>query len=206
MIGERIAQYRKEKGLTQKELGEMVGLSSSAISLIESGKNNPTWENLKKISGALSISESELMGSSDNDPISKLINELIEATEARRVKWVLSDNKEVVYRGKDTGEIVKIGIDSLDTIGTKRFFISDFPTFEKSYRLVFTMLNLVGTVADIYLSYGGSAVTKPPEYSQELKALYQAIRISAEDKNYIYDHLKVLEDLKALEDLKGKEE
>ena len=201
MIGERIAQYRKEKGLTQKELGELVGLTSSAISLIESGKNNPTWENLKKIAETLAISQSELIGPRDKDPIGQFIDELIEATEAGRVKWLLSEKEEDVISDEDTGVIGQmIGVVTQSVVGTKRFFISDFPTFEKSYRLVFSMDNSIGCVSNMYLSYGGSAVTKPPEYSQDLQKLFQAIRISIEDKNYIYDHLK------ALEDLKGKEE
>ena len=42
IFGERIYQLRKANGLSQKELGEAVGLSHKAISTIESGTRGTT--------------------------------------------------------------------------------------------------------------------------------------------------------------------
>ncbi|MBD2752624.1 helix-turn-helix domain-containing protein [Spirosoma validum] len=54
-VGELIKQTRKEKGLTQKELGEKIGVSESMINKYESGKQNPTIATLSKIIEALGV-------------------------------------------------------------------------------------------------------------------------------------------------------
>ncbi|MEZ0611968.1 helix-turn-helix domain-containing protein [Fibrella sp. WM1] len=52
-VGALIREARKQKGLTQKELGEILGLSQSTIGEYEGGKQNLTIETLDKISAAL---------------------------------------------------------------------------------------------------------------------------------------------------------
>ena len=52
-IGERIRRFRKKKGITQKELGRLVGRSGSTISAYERFRRVPSTEFLKKILKAL---------------------------------------------------------------------------------------------------------------------------------------------------------
>lgn len=47
--GERVKQSRKSLGLTMEKFGERLGVTKTAISLIESGKNNLTDANIKAI-------------------------------------------------------------------------------------------------------------------------------------------------------------
>lgn len=54
-VGRQIRDARKEKGLTQKELGEKLGVADSVITNYESGKQNLTIETLQKIADALGI-------------------------------------------------------------------------------------------------------------------------------------------------------
>lgn len=61
MIGERIKKLRKEKGLTQKELAEMTGISLSAIEKYERGKLNPSLGKIESIANALEIGISNLI-------------------------------------------------------------------------------------------------------------------------------------------------
>ena len=42
MIGERLRTLRKNKGITQKELADILGVRKAAVSLYETGKNDPT--------------------------------------------------------------------------------------------------------------------------------------------------------------------
>ncbi len=49
-IGRIIKEARKEKGLTQKELGEKLGVSYQMIAQYESGHRKPKIETLKRIS------------------------------------------------------------------------------------------------------------------------------------------------------------
>lgn len=55
-LGQRIAQLRKEKGWTQKEFSEKLGIQRTALARIEVGNVNTTIISLKTIADALSIS------------------------------------------------------------------------------------------------------------------------------------------------------
>jgi repressor LexA len=50
VIGMRLKQARKERGLSQKELGDMLKLSDKAVSSYEVGRAFPTVDTLKDIS------------------------------------------------------------------------------------------------------------------------------------------------------------
>lgn len=52
-IRTRLANIRKSKGLTQKQLSEMTGLSTTTISNIESGENSYTLRSLIRCAEAL---------------------------------------------------------------------------------------------------------------------------------------------------------
>ncbi len=58
-IGKNIAQLRKERGLSQRELAEKAGITHSAISSIENAKVSPSVSSLQKIVNVFSLSLSE---------------------------------------------------------------------------------------------------------------------------------------------------
>jgi len=60
-IGDNIRKYRKIKNITQKELGETVGISNTYLSDIETGRTNPSIKTLKKIAKGLEINYMELL-------------------------------------------------------------------------------------------------------------------------------------------------
>lgn len=60
--GERIKKARKAAGLTQKELGEKLGVSGAMIGQYETGSRTPKYDTIVKISGALGISPYALYG------------------------------------------------------------------------------------------------------------------------------------------------
>lgn len=55
-IGERIRLIRKEKKLTQVELGKLIGISGAGVSYIESGGSNPTDAAIKLICATYHVS------------------------------------------------------------------------------------------------------------------------------------------------------
>ena len=55
LFKEKIKQLRKEKNLSQKELGDSIGLEKSQISELENDTQNSTIETLFKVLGALNV-------------------------------------------------------------------------------------------------------------------------------------------------------
>ncbi|MEQ8624621.1 MAG: helix-turn-helix transcriptional regulator [Vicingaceae bacterium] len=64
-IGERVKFCREEVGIHQTELASKVGLEKSNLARLESGRTNPTFLTLYKISQALDISLSKLVNIGD---------------------------------------------------------------------------------------------------------------------------------------------
>ncbi|MBR0576477.1 helix-turn-helix transcriptional regulator [Proteiniclasticum sp. BAD-10] len=60
-IGENIRRERKKKNITQKELGEKVGISNTYLSDMEIGRTNPSIKTLRKIAQGLDIHYIELL-------------------------------------------------------------------------------------------------------------------------------------------------
>lgn len=54
-IGTKIRELRKERNLTMKQLGKLVGISEQGIGNYERGDRNPNLEILEKISSALNV-------------------------------------------------------------------------------------------------------------------------------------------------------
>ena len=54
-LGDAIRHYRKEKGLTLKELSDLCGLSVAQISKLETGKSQASMAGLAKLSNALGV-------------------------------------------------------------------------------------------------------------------------------------------------------
>ena len=61
-IGKFIAEQRKLKGLTQEELGKLIGLSGVAIMRYEKGQREPNMETIEKIANVLNIHPIDLIG------------------------------------------------------------------------------------------------------------------------------------------------
>lgn len=72
IINERLKELRLKKGLTQTELGEYLGVSKCAISLYESGKRNPSLENILELIYLFGVSADYLLGA---DTIVEIKNE-----------------------------------------------------------------------------------------------------------------------------------
>ena len=61
-IGRNIKAARKKVGMSQKALGEKLGVSGSMIGQYETGARNPKIETLSEIASALGVHVSELVG------------------------------------------------------------------------------------------------------------------------------------------------
>ncbi|WP_084410850.1 helix-turn-helix domain-containing protein [Paenibacillus glacialis] len=61
-IGDRIAELREQKGLTQEELSNLVGISRGALSHYEKSRRNPDFDTLTHIADILQVSLDYLIG------------------------------------------------------------------------------------------------------------------------------------------------
>ena len=65
-FGYRLASLRSEKGLTGKQLGELVGANKSIVAQWESGRNYPNNEKLIKLADIFGVTIDYLMGRTDS--------------------------------------------------------------------------------------------------------------------------------------------
>lgn len=65
LFPERLRKARELRGLSQGELADRAGLQPSAISHFETGGRKPSFENLRRLADALSVSTDFLLGRRD---------------------------------------------------------------------------------------------------------------------------------------------
>lgn len=72
MLGARIQEIRKSLKMTQEQLGEQIGMEPQNVSMIETGRNYPTPENLAKIAQALGVDIFELFIFGERESLSTM--------------------------------------------------------------------------------------------------------------------------------------
>jgi len=60
-LGENVKRYRKQRGLTQKEVALIAGISGATVSEIESETKPPSMKMLKKLATALRCTPADLL-------------------------------------------------------------------------------------------------------------------------------------------------
>lgn len=88
---DRIKQLRKQKGLTQKEMAEAVGVGVSTIAMWESGKRTPSFKLLNDLSDLFDKSIDYILGTSDDDRSPKLNDAQVEQLGTWEIQSELID-------------------------------------------------------------------------------------------------------------------
>ncbi len=98
-IGANIVRLRKEKGWTQAELGEKLGVSNQAVSKWESGMTLPDVMLLPHIAKILGVSIEDLYNEADNAElaIEKSLNKDF-GSEDNRVLVISAENEDSVVK------------------------------------------------------------------------------------------------------------
>jgi len=89
IIGQRIRNYRTQKGLSQEKLAELAGCHPTYIGQLERGEKNATLESVEKIASAMDISLSELfdkLGKSGSNNIAAKCYDLVASKNAAEQK------------------------------------------------------------------------------------------------------------------------
>lgn len=93
LLGKRIKELRKNKGYTQEQLSELVGIETSSLSGIESGRFFPSLHVLEKMSVILNIQLVEFFNFFTvdlPDNIDEEINSIVASQN--------ENNKEIIYK------------------------------------------------------------------------------------------------------------
>jgi transcriptional regulator with XRE-family HTH domain len=106
-LGSKIYELRKKKGLTQTELGKLIGVSGGAISQFEKGVNKPSFDTVKNLQEVLEFNFDYLYTDAIEAPVST------SDWEMARLMWINSrvwekeherNSYDPEYRGRDQVE------------------------------------------------------------------------------------------------------
>lgn len=101
-----IAQIRKEKGYTQKDLAGKIGVSNATVSKWETGKGFPDISLLEPLAISLNISISEIIAGEiiqNTDLTEHIISDLVDVTikeQEKKVKlfnWIVAITVALIY-------------------------------------------------------------------------------------------------------------
>lgn len=93
-IGQNIANFRKEKHITQEQLGEAVGVTNRTVSKWESGVSMPGIDLIPSIAFALGITLDQLFGidkKENTTDISQIIKETVSSSVKKYLEEYLPD-------------------------------------------------------------------------------------------------------------------
>ena len=85
-LGRNIRRYRRIHGLSQEQLAEQCGCSSSHIGQIEHARGIPSLEMTVKIANALSVTADQLLKENYSEPQKVYIKEIAERIEKYPLK------------------------------------------------------------------------------------------------------------------------
>jgi len=87
-FGERIRACRENKGYTQKHVAEKLNIKNSSLSMIESGKYEPSLEVLKNIAEFYNVTVDYLLGKSDDSAMTEEQYKQLDE-ETKRILYML---------------------------------------------------------------------------------------------------------------------
>lgn len=97
-----LREYRKEKGLSQTELAEKIGVSQNTVSSWETGRTEPSMRDIKSLCDVLGLSVEQLSG-----------------TKARELGEISYEDVLVKVRSLELTELRELAQIIHDTIATK---------------------------------------------------------------------------------------
>ena len=101
-LGRRVRLFRRQRGLTQAQLAERVGVSDNFIGMIERGRGHPTLETISGVAKALEVGlhdlfqEEERLGSTGE--VVEELNRLLEGRPVDQAELILAITKAVLSR------------------------------------------------------------------------------------------------------------
>ncbi|MEK7217173.1 MAG: helix-turn-helix domain-containing protein [Chloroflexota bacterium] len=102
-LGQRVRLLRRQRGMTQAQLAERVGVSDNFIGMIERGRGHPTLETVNRVATALETEMRDLFQGAEHpgstEEVLEELNQLLEGRPVDQVELVLAIAKTVLVRG-----------------------------------------------------------------------------------------------------------
>lgn len=96
VLGKRLGEMRKKRGLTQRQLADKLNVSHGRISLYETGDRSPDPEMLKRLADFLGCSTDYLLGRTDDpNPVSE---------DETDIKKILEQKEKAHFEGHELTE------------------------------------------------------------------------------------------------------
>lgn len=97
-MNNRIRELRKSKGITMKQLGQVVDLAESTISQYETGKREPDNETLLRISEYFGVTVGYLIGAEEKESGTSTVHDILDDVDVA----FYGDYKELSEDDKET--------------------------------------------------------------------------------------------------------
>lgn len=104
MISKNIKNLRKEKGLTQKELADLLHVTSQAVSRWEKGDVEPSIDTISEMASIFEVTTDEIIGGPDKKPKPEIVTEVKEKVVVEQGKPVLTiceNCKRPIYESEE---------------------------------------------------------------------------------------------------------
>lgn len=105
LLGKKIRKLRIERGYTLKQLGEMLNLGESTISMYETGKRNPDYDTLTKIAEIFNVTTDYLLGRTNEPNPNKPELPPEFKTPEEAMKFILEQNVIMGFGGFDINKM-----------------------------------------------------------------------------------------------------
>ncbi|MEO1563044.1 MAG: short-chain fatty acyl-CoA regulator family protein [Pseudomonadota bacterium] len=177
LVGTRIREGRKLKGLTQSALAGQVGISAPYLNLIEHNKRGIAGKTLNAISEALDLPVRELTEGADQT----LLDRLQEAAQADpAVKTEIDRLEEFVGRFPGWARLLKRLQDRIDNHDDELAALSDQlnrdPFFSEAMHLMLSNITALRSTAEILADEDDLPVELSKRFMANLRA--EAVRLS----------------------------
>lgn len=101
MLGTRLKELRKERGLTQQQVANVLSISARGYTYYELGTNEPSLSALKKLSDFFNCSIDYLVGREDDFGNITIQNENTAPALTEQERQLLDDFRHVDMRNRD---------------------------------------------------------------------------------------------------------
>lgn len=106
IIGERIRRLRREKDISQEQLGKMLNVGKTTISNYETGYSSPDNETLKKLAEIFDCTTDYLLGRTDiRNPADEIAEAVKEDPELAEFWNVLREREDLKLLFKQTKKL-----------------------------------------------------------------------------------------------------